>query len=58
MLVQESTYKMTKLRNLVQMFTINKEIEDKGLYTLTEVKELSSNRREYSLLHVFSKEIL
>lgn len=58
MLVQESTYKLTKLRNLVQMFTINKEIEDKGLYTLTEVKELSSNRREYSLLHVFSKEIL
>lgn len=58
MLLQESTYKLTKLRNLVQMFTINKEIEDKGLYTLTEVKELSSNRREYSLLHVFSKEIL
>lgn len=40
MLLQESTYKLTKLRNLVQMFTINKEIEDKGLYTLTEVKEL------------------
>lgn len=46
--LQKSSYKLAKLRNLVQIFIINKEIEDKGLYILPEVTERTKAARENS----------